>query len=302
MTSFTSRVVPGMVVMAAVASSTLRAGDSLAELRRDFRDPPFHSKTRPLWFWNGPLSTAETKAIMERSRESGYAGFGILPSRGMTPAFMSPEFLAHYRTAVETAAALGQKMCLYDEYFFPSGYAGGLLKERYPEAVSKRLDMSAEEVAGPGKVARRLPSGTFMGAVAMRKDTKERLDLSSAVRDGSLVWDAPPGSWRVMIFTCVPDDTQGKGLVDYLNPEAVKRFIELTYAQYHAAFPEHFGKTIDSAFYDEPTFHWVEGGRAWTENFNTRFEAKHGYSPVPLYPALWEDIGSDTAAARNALR
>ena len=81
-----------------------------------------------------------------------------------------------------------------------------------------------------------------------------------------------------MLFVCVPDGAGG--LVDYLDPEAVRKFIELTYEKYYAAFPEHFGKTIDSAFYDEPTFHWVQGGRAWTPAFNARFAEKYGRSPA----------------------
>jgi hypothetical protein len=47
--------------------------------------------------------------------------------------------------------------------------------------------------------------------------------------------------------------TSAGRLVDYLDPEAVGKFITLTYEKYYARFPEHFGKTIDSAFFDEPT-------------------------------------------------
>ena len=72
-----------------------------------------------------------------------------------------------------------------------------------------------------------------------------------------------------MLFVCVPDGA--RDLVDYLDPDAVRKFVELTYEKYYQTFPEHFGKTIDSAFYDEPTFHWVQGGRAWTPAFNRAF-------------------------------
>jgi hypothetical protein len=144
-----------------------------------------------------------------------------------------------------------------------------------------------------------VPAGELMAAVAMNATTLERLDLASHVQDGRLSWPAPAGTWRVMLFLCVPDGA--RDLVDYLDPEAVKKFVNLTYEKYYQAFPEHFGKTIDSAFYDEPTFHWIEGGRAWTPGFNREFERRHGRSPALLYPALWHDIGPDTAAARNLL-
>jgi hypothetical protein len=42
-------------------------------------------------------------------------------------------------------------------------------------------------------------------------------------------------------------------------------------------------------------------GRAWTPRFNEYFEKRFGYDPVPLYPAMFMDIGADTASARNTL-
>lgn len=283
----------------AAGSTEAPAAEAWAEIRRDFRDPPLRWKPRPLWFWNGPLSRTRTHEMMERSRESGYGGFGILPALNMTPQFMTPEFLDRYQEAVDKAAELGQKMCLYDEYWFPSGAAGGELARRFPEALSKRLDMLEVDVTGPRRIEQKVPEGRLMGAVAMHGRTKRRIDLTANVADGVLAWDIPQGPWKVMIFHCVTDGS--RDLVDYLDPDAVERFIELTYERYYRKFPEHFGKTIDSAFFDEPTFHWVEGGRAWTPRFNAAFEAKYGQSPVLYYPALWHDIGPDTAAARNAL-
>jgi hypothetical protein len=288
-----------LVVLAAWAAVALAHAAALADLARDFASPPAAWKPRPLWFWNGPLDRARTTEIMERSRASGYHGFGILPTKEMGVPFMSPEFLGHYRHAVETAAHLGQKMCLYDEFWFPSGSAGGLLRERHPAALSKRLDLTETNVTGPGLVTLVGPKGVVMAAVAMDPVTFARLDLAAQVHDGCLSWSAPAGAWRVMLFTCVTDGAGG--LVDYLDPEAVRKFVALTYEQYYRAFPEHFGKTIDSAFYDEPTFHWVEGGRAWTPAFNQHFKQRYGRSPALLYPALWYDIGADTAPARNQL-
>lgn len=271
----------------------------MGDLERRFANPPLEYATRPLWFWNGKLDTAQTDAIMAGCKRSGYYGFGILPAQHMSPGFMTAEFLNHYKHAVDKASELGLKMCLYDEYWFPSGSAGGQLAEVYPDALSKRLDMDAVDIDGPGKIARSIPAGELMAAVGMRLDSMERIDLTAQVKNGKLLWDVPQGKWKVMIFTCVVDGA--RGLVDYLDPKAVEKFIMLTYQKYHETFGEHFGRTIDSAFFDEPTFHWVQGGRAWTPAFNGRFRRKYGYSPAEYYPALWYDIGDDTAAARNAL-
>ena len=323
------RVLLGVMAVAMVGFG---AGGSVgADLASEFREPPLAMKSRPLWFWNGPLAKAGIEEQMRRSRdESGYYGFGILPSKGMTPDYASKAFLDRYGDALDQAARLGMKMCLYDEYWFPSGSAGGQLAAKYPQHTAKRLDMHEEDVQGPKSYKKKVPPGTLMAAVALRVDgatgpltpgpspprgegndrgraaggegvswaAKERIDLARHVAGGELAWDVPAGSWKVMLFVCVRD---GWDHVDYLNPDSVQRFIELTYQRFYNRFPKHFGTTIDSAFYDEPTFWTVQGGRMWTEGFNRKFRAKHGFDPAVYYPGLWYDIGPETAAARNAL-
>jgi len=289
------------IAAALLASGSVRAGEIAgdAELRKDFAEPPLRWHSRPLWFWNGKLDAEKTRAMVAACKDAGYFGMGILPTGDMGVSFMTPEFLSQYQVAVEKAAELGMKLCLYDEFWFPSGSAGGLLAKKHPEALGKRLDMLVLEVTGPKTIEQAVPAGTFMGAVAMNMATEQRRNITDKAKDGRLVWDSPAGDWKVMLFTCARDG--GDGLVDYLSPEAVKCFIELTYQAYYDKFPTHFGTTIDSAFYDEPAMYHVKGGRAWTDNFNERYKQKFGDDPVIHYPALWFDIGPDTAAARNAL-
>jgi endo-alpha-N-acetylgalactosaminidase len=281
--------------------ATLSLTPEKDRLRQDFINPPLSMKSRPLWFWNAPLSREQTLKVLVDSKKVGYYGLGILPSYGMTPDYMTPEFLDQYKMAVEIADSLRMKLYLYDEYYFPSGMAGGLLVKQYPEAVSKRLDMELFDFKGPGSFKQPLPAGTFMGAVAMNASSFERIDLSERVAVNHLSAEIPLGDWKVMIFTLNPDSSSGRNHVDYLSPEAVNRFIDLTYEKFYQAFPEHFGTTIDYAFYDEPCLRWVDGARTWTGAFNTRFAEKYGFSPVTYYPALWFDIGPETVAARNLL-
>jgi len=90
------------------------------------------------------------------------------------------------------------------------------------------------------------------------------------------------------------------GLVDYLDEDAMNVFLSLSYEKFYAHLKEYFGNEIKMSFFDEPTLHWLDG-RTWTPSFNTNFAKKYGYSPLKYYPALWYDIGLETAAARNAL-
>ncbi len=288
-----------MVLGLATATGWCAEAGGAGSLPAEFAAPPFRYQSRPLWFWNGKLDAEKTKVMVAGCKAAGYYGMGILPCKGIGFDFMSPEFLQQYKVAVDEAGKLGMKMCLYDEFWFPSGSAGGLLASKHPEALGKRLDMLATDVSGPREFIQAVPVGTLMGAVAMAAATNKRLDITTAIKDGSLRWNVPAGEWKVMIFTCVRDG--GDGLVDYLEPTAVNAFIKLTYQAYHDAMPDHFGTTIDGAFYDEPAFYHVKGGRAWTDRFNEYFRARFKTDPITLYPALWFDIGPDTAAARNAL-
>lgn len=274
-------------------------------MEREFADPPLSTKSRPLWFWNAVPTAEETVRQIKGCKESGYAGLAILPAFNQAEMkFMSPEFLAQYKIAADTARELGMKLCLYDEYWFPSGSAGGLLREKHPEHLCKRLDMAAVDVApeNTAEVTLAIPAGTLMGCVAMNMETFARKNITANAQNNEIRWQRPANDaapYKIMAFVCILDGE--RNLVDYLEPESVKAFIELTYAAYQRAMPEHFGTTIDSAFYDEPMLYTPGAGRAWTPRFNEYFTARHGTDPVLLYPAMFMEIGEGTASARNAL-
>lgn len=270
------------------------------DLKSDFNDPPYQYKSRPLWVWaDATVTTDGIKDFLQESKDrSGYYGFTICAGTGLSPAYLSEEFFSKYGDAVTKAAELGQKLCIYDDYNFPSGFAGGHLAANYPNDLAKRLDMMEEDINGPILYTKAIPTGTLMGVVAMEATTKERIDITNKASNEFLIWNAPTGSWKVMIFVCILD---GWDRVDYLEPDSVNKIIEIDHQKYYDHFSSYFGNTIDCMFYDEPAFWNVQGGRTWTPAYNNKFQAKYGYSPAPYYPALWYDIGKDTEAARNAL-
>ncbi len=275
--------------------------------QEDFANPPVRCWPRPLYFWNDTEVTAETiREQIQKSKDlSKYGGFGILPfGRSFRPDYLSEEYFTVYGAALEQARDLGLTMSLYDEYGFPSGSAGApnsrqtsLFQQAHPDHTLKRLDKHEQTVAGPGACETAIPQGKLMSVVAMNAATLERIHLADTVDGQTLTWQAPEGTWKLMIFVCVTD---GYPCCDYLNPEAVDRFVAMTHQAYYDRFQRHFGTTIDSTFFDEPTLYRAEG-RTWTDRFNEEFEKHHRFDPRPYYPALWYDIGPETQAARNYL-
>jgi hypothetical protein len=278
-----------------------------ADLQHEFVDPPLKYATRPLWFWNNTAVTEEgIGEQMQQARDKcGYGGFGILPfGEDFRPEYLTEDYFKVYGAALKKAKELGMTLCIYDEYGFPSGSAGAIngdgvrrFANKYPRHTIKRLDKHEQDATGPDTYSSEIPNGRLMSIVAMETGSKERVDLTGTAKDGKVTWPVPEGKWKIMIFVCVED---GDPNVDYLDPQAVAHFVEMTHQQYYNHFREYFGNTIDGTFHDEPTMYRAEG-RMWTGEFSEKFKAKHGFDPAPYYPALWYDIGPETQAARNYL-
>ena len=300
-------VSPSLCGCAAERPETGKVPVSTADLQKEFVDPPLKYATRPLWFWNNTTVTEE--GIVEQMQQArdkcGYGGFGILPFGGkFKPTYLTEDYFRVYGAALKKAKELGMTLCIYDEYGFPSGSAGAIngdgvrrFADKHPAHTIKRLDKHEQDVTGPGAYSKEIPKGRAMSVVAMEMDRKKRLDLTGTVKDGKLTWTVPKGKWKIMTFVCVED---GDPNVDYLDPDAVAHFVEMTHQQYYDRFKEYFGNTIDGTFHDEPTMYRAKG-RMWTGRFNEKFKARHGFDPAPYYPALWYDIGPETQAARNYL-
>jgi hypothetical protein len=299
-------VVTGILVL---SSATCLANPQVepTPLRQAFRNPPLKYATRPLWFWNNTEVTEQgILEQMQAARDNcGYGGFGILPfGKAFKPTYLSDEYFRLYGVALKKAEELGMVLCIYDEYGFPSGSAGAIngdgvprFANAFPNDTVKRLDKHEQDVTGPVEYSAEIPRGRLMSVVAMNMRTKKRIKLADRARSGKVVWSVPEGQWKIMIFVCVKD---GDPNVDYLDPEAVSHFVEMTHQQYYKRFKAYFGSTVDGTFNDEPTMYRAKG-RMWTGEFNKKFRAQHGFDPAPWYPALWYDIGPETQAARHYL-
>ena len=278
---------------------------------KEFAKPSMSWRPIPLWFWNntqvagGPL----VQQLGQMVETDGYGGCAILPfGGGFRPDYLSESYFALYGDAVSKARALGAHMSIYDEYGFPSGSMGAIngsgvttFMNNHPEHTIKRLDKTEYRVGSGATFNRQIAlQGKLMSIVAWNANTKEIVPLRDNYDEatGQVTWTAPKQSgWHVMVCQCVKD---GDPNVDYLSSEAVSLFVKDTHEAYYQHFADDFGQTIVSTFFDEPTMYRAQG-RMWTGDFNEQFEARYGFSPEALYPALWYDIGDKTAYVRNLL-
>ncbi len=292
-------------IIAFIAFVGLVTGCS-SSLEQDFKNPPGEFKPMPFWHINGELTTEGIREQMKDTKAAGFSGVTLLPLAeksptrpGTSPKFLSEDYFARYQDMIDIAEELDMEIILYDDNDFPSGMAGGKMQEKYPDHTMKRLDRIEYMVKGPVLFTDSVPGIQLMAAVATNMLTKERVEISSYAKDGLLQWQVPKGEWKILLFPLVKDSFHKKYLcMDFMDTVAVRYMINETYDKYKARFGQYFGNTIKTTFFDDVGF-WRHP-RNWTARFNEKFEALNGFDPRPYYPALWEDIGPETEAVRNA--
>lgn len=283
-------------VPAVMCLGNLWAGET--GIRGDFQNPRQDQATVPFWHLNGKLTREEITRQIEDAGKSGFAGFATLPVRETQPQYLTGEFISLYEHILNEAKRLGMQVIFYDDLDFPSGIAAHTFRAKYPQHVMKSLMRHEQALNAGGEFVFAPPPGEpLMSAMAYRTGTVERVDLRPAA-GSEIRWKAPSDGWRVTV--CTVKDT-GCEIVDYLDTEACDRFVELTYEVFYRRFSAHFGTTIRQIFFDDVSMCHDRESRAWTAGFNGSFKRRWGYDPAPLYPALWHDIGPETASARAAL-
>jgi hypothetical protein len=225
----------------------------------------------------------------------GKAGPGEAPSLG----YMTPQWFSAVQGVLDQAKRNGRYVTYYDEAGFPSGSADGTIPAKYYRKLIRREEAT---VSGSQPYHLDLTIGDRpVAVVAFNTANSERVDLLAAAKGDRIDWIAPFGNWRVQRFYVSTAAAKGMSpdyyaAADYLDPEATQWFIQASYARAHQTLGKAFGETIKFTFFDDVGILMDE--KTWNPAIAQRFEALTGKPAALYYPALWEDIGPDTAAAR----
>ncbi len=239
------------------------------------------------------------------------------------------------RHGITVARALGLVVWIYDEEGYPSGAAGGLVLEGHPALEARGLACVTIPTVGPAAVAVDPPDCFLRLVGASAFGGSSTIDLSANVDGaGRLRADLPAGSWTVQYFFEKPayEGTHAQGnvhasrrYINVLEPDAVRRFIEVT----HDAYERELGKDLGGAqafFTDEPSlmtsYIWplppnIEGKVriqdplaskdrspmvAWSRRFPEEFRRRKGYDLVPCLPDLFADRSPRSRVVREDYR
>ena len=282
-----------------------------------------------LWMHEGHHD--ELRSLVDGVYDSGARAFCVesRPHEG----FGRETWWSDMAEVLDEAEKLGMKVWILDDKHFPTGYANGLIAEKYSHLRRRQLIEDHLDVVGPAPDSAMLLridplddkcDDKLIGVYAFRRTEHDEIlsgdpvDLTANVKDGYVFWDVPQGVYRIVALY---ESLSGNGSFDYvhnINPESVHVLIEAVYETHYAHFGKYFGGTIAGFFSDEPSFGNTQTCGAnrhtgyeqtvgqpglalpWTEEVLRRMTGELGRDAAGLLPALWYGYNGLEASVRVA--
>ena len=284
-----------------------------------FENPTSEYRDTPFWAWNTKLDDGKLSEQIDIMQQMGMGGFHMHVRTGMDTPYLTREYMHFIRLCVEKARASGMLAWLYDEDRWPSGSAGGKVTVGNPENARKTLLFTPFPYT-PDRPHRAKRPEPGRGQRSVRQDNGELLAVYDIClnEDGTLAStrriaedDTAAGAkwYAYMEFSTADPWFNNQPYVDTLNPDAIRRFIEITHEKYLEEFSEEFDKTIPAIFTDEPQFS-PKGTLAfakekkdvvlpWTRRLPALYQERFGQDLLDVLPELiWELPDGQVSPAR----
>ena len=287
---------------------------SLAEVERQFRDPPARYGPVDCWWWEAArLDRARLREQLESLKEQGVSGTWFYPRwvggepLRSDPPYWSEEWWDLTRFSLDEHERLGL-ISWFSDWTAHGEFQSRVREESLgprPEFGGRRLVLYEKRttIGGPEregvqdweKIQHSEPRGPvqievpvdeeILHAAAYRPagggiDQGTRVPLEQACSGNRLRW-LPPGhdDWIVAVVTAQPHD------LDYLNPAVADRWIELLLGRYERELPGHVGSTLQAYGPDE--MYVLNGNILYSGGVVERLRAQKGYDPLPLLAGLF---------------
>jgi hypothetical protein len=292
-------VVGTVILLQAAAAGSQQVWQHLetptaAEVAAQWKSPPPEYGPEPYYGLNGSVSIDQVRRDLDTLHRLGFQAITVQAGYHMPFAYLSPEYLAFFRSFVQEAKQRNMRVWIVDDAGYPSGFAGGKFSSLKPEMRMQALEVAQTiPVAEGTALHRELAPGTVSAAAVNQYGAA----IPLALHGNTLDWTATQGTWKVLLvdheFRTSPtrSDTNpqrvkdtSQSLEDYLDPVATEQYLSFTHEQYKQYLGDEFGKTIMGFRGDEPDY--SINGLPWTPRFFERFRQIKGYDVEP-YVALF---------------
>jgi hypothetical protein len=270
------------------------------KLFNQFQSPTASFRGKPFWAWNGRLDEEELRRQIRSFKQMGFGGFFMHSRLGLDTPYLGDRWFDMIKACIDEAEKNDMEAWLYDEDRYPSGAAGGLVTAD-PKYRRRRLmldqcpktNFSWPETSDPFYCFAATLKNDQLQSYQKLESSDDLIGISNTAEILTFTLEQYPNlSWF-----------NGYTFLDYLNPQAVAKFIEITHEAYRREVGEHFGKTVPGIFTDEPNagaifrdwFPDDQGDRAitWTAKLPDEFQQHYGYSILDHLPEIAYDLADN---------
>lgn len=220
------------------------------------------------------------------------------------PNFLGPQWWEDVAMIIQELKKYDMKLWILDDSHFPTGYAGGAVKEN-PQYRKRVLMHRRIEVLGPkvqAGVFTEIPGDeTAVVRAVIARQGERVLDLSPRKEERILYFDVPEGLWQVFILYESQNVSYNPDYINMVDPESCHLLIDAVYEAHYSHFKDEFGKTIAGFFSDEPGFGNEKGVKndsvigkdmplPWSSLLEQRLRIRLDDDFLCKIPALWMQL------------
>jgi len=213
----------------------------------------------PFWSWNDKLEEEELRRQIRSMKEAGIGGYFMHARGGLMTEYLGEEWFDATAACIDEAEKQGMHAWCYDENGWPSGFAGMKLLE---DKGNWAHYITCETKAGFDAEA--------LGVYVLEGENLRRVSAEEKAEE----------------YICLYDKTNSS-VVDILNPEIVRKFLDETHEKYYERFGESFGTYMQGFFTDEPQyFRW---DTPYTPMLLSAYKERYGGDILDTLGALFID-------------
>ncbi|WP_256758092.1 sugar-binding domain-containing protein [Cohnella sp. WQ 127256] len=245
------------------------------------------------------------------------------------PEFAGPGWWHDLDIVMDEARNREMRVWVLDDAHFPTGYANGFIKDKYPSRKKVYINYNTADVWGAKDevtlhISRMLKPTSSWLDMGKPKDTEEQknnqlvvvvamelvskgllseqfINLSDQVSDGFLTCKLPEGNWRIYVIYKTRTDGGNPTYINMLDKESAATQLEAVYEPHYERYGADFGKTFAGFFSDEPSFGNVNGfdfnetiGQKdmplpWSDEAESMLQQALGDQWYAYLPYLWAD-------------
>jgi len=276
------------------------------------------------FFWQHGEDEAVLREEMQKIHEAGM-GAVCVESRPH-PDFAGPLWWRDLDIIMDEARRRSMRVWVLDDAHFPTGFANGAIRDRFPDKGKRYLMCKTIDADGLGPRCFFVDSwlnrfdwmhpdeklfmdDELFAAVAFRRLGDDSgtdgtpLDLTELIRGGTLYWDMPEGAWRIFLVIITRNWGGDPDYINIIDADSVKVLIDAVYEPHYEHYKQDFGGAFAGFFSDEPGFGNTRGfqfdeliGRKqmvlpWSNELDQLLERDIGADYRLLLPCLWFPAG-----------